>query len=279
MNDNTFLQAIANLPPIRDVIRDYKLGARKSLGQHFLHDLNLTARICRTAGSLKNYDILEIGPGPGGLTRALLAAGAKKIIAVERDNRCVAALQDLVQLANGRLEIIEEDALKFDIENKINSPCKVISNLPYNISTALIIRWLHNAHLFQSFTLMFQREVAERIVATSGRNYGRLSVIAQLICKVRLEFNVNRLAFNPPPSVDSSIITLIPTINKHNNIKLNDLESVTKLAFGQRRKMLRSSLRTLGIDLTKIDIDPTLRAENLTIDQFCQIATQIKNKF
>ncbi|PPR75369.1 MAG: Ribosomal RNA small subunit methyltransferase A [Alphaproteobacteria bacterium MarineAlpha3_Bin5] len=279
VKNKLFTEAIDNLPPLREIISAYKLDTKPSLGQHFLHDLNLTKRIARVAGNLQDYDILEIGPGPGGLTRALLGAGARKIVAVERDPRCVAALEDLVHLSNGRLRVIEADALKFKINSFLTPPCKVVSNLPYNISTILLVKWLHEVSFFKNFTLMFQKEVANRLISTSGKSYGRLSIIAQWCCKVKLEFNVDKKAFKPQPTVQSSVINLTPHSTKRALIKLEDLETVTKLAFGQRRKMLKSSLKSIGLDTSKVNIDPRLRAEALTVDQFGKLAHLLSKTF
>ncbi|MHA1597364.1 MAG: 16S rRNA (adenine(1518)-N(6)/adenine(1519)-N(6))-dimethyltransferase RsmA [Alphaproteobacteria bacterium] len=267
---------MADLPPLNDIIRRYRLDARKKLGQHFLLDLNLTARIARAAGDLKGHTIIEIGPGPGGLTRALLDAGADNLIAIERDPRCVEALSELDAAYPGRLTVIEADALKTDISELGHAPRKVVANLPYNVATPLLIGWLKQISCIDSMTLMFQKEVAERIAAGPGsKAYGRLSVLTQWLCHVNFEFNVSRTAFTPPPRVDSAIVTLVRRPQPLADVDLKSLETVTAAAFGQRRKMLRASLKSLNVDLESLGIDPTARAETLTVEQFCKIAGAI----
>jgi 16S rRNA (adenine1518-N6/adenine1519-N6)-dimethyltransferase len=259
--------------PLRDVIKRYGLGARKSLGQHFLLDLNLCARIARTAGNLDGVNVIEIGPGPGGLTRALLDTGARTVVAVERDHRCVEALSELGAAHPGRLEIIEADALETDIVALTPAPRRIVANLPYNVSTPLLLGWLRRITEFDGLTLMFQKEVAERLAAGPGvKNYGRLSIITQWLCDVRLEFNVSKQAFTPPPKVASSVVTLTPRAQPLAPADWNSLEAVTALAFGQRRKMLRSSLKSLNLDFAALGIAPTARAEELSVEQFCAIA-------
>ena len=259
--------------PLRDVIKRYGLGARKSLGQHFLLDLNLCARIARTAGNLDGVNVIEIGPGPGGLTRALLDTGARKVVAVERDHRCVEALSELGAAHPGRLEIIEADALETDIVALTPAPRRIVANLPYNVSTPLLLGWLRRITEFDGLTLMFQKEVAERLAAGPGvKNYGRLSIITQWLCDVRHEFNVSKQAFTPPPKVASSVVTLTPRAQPLAPADWNSLEAVTALAFGQRRKMLRSSLKSLNLDFAALGIAPTARAEELSVEQFCAIA-------
>ena len=268
------------LPPLREVIRQHGLVARKSLGQNFLFDLNLTARIARAAGPLTGVTVYEVGPGPGGLTRALLALGAARVIVVERDERAIAALQDISALYPDRLDIIAADALGFDPQTRVRGgPVRIVANLPYNVATALLINWLSIEPWppwFDSAVLMFQREVAERIVAASGSKiYGRLSVLAQWRCEARILFDVNASAFVPPPNVTSSVIRLVP----HPEPMPCDrrlLETVTQAAFGQRRKMLRQSLRSLGADtaalLDTAGLDPTARAEDISIGGFVALA-------
>jgi 16S rRNA (adenine1518-N6/adenine1519-N6)-dimethyltransferase len=264
---------LGNLPPLREVIRAHGLDARKSLGQHFLLDLNLTARIARAAGELKGRTVIEIGPGPGGLTRALLAAGAERVVAVEQDPRCVAALAGLVEVAGGRLQVVEGDALETDVVALGPSPRRIVANLPYNVATPLLVGWLRQIAAFESLTLMFQREVADRLTAIPRtKAYGRLSVITRWMCEVYFEFNVDRRAFTPPPAVMSSAVTLLPRPRPLAQASWESMEKVTATAFGQRRKMLRASLRSLGLDLESLGIAPTARAEELTVEQFCALA-------
>ncbi|NQU61429.1 MAG: 16S rRNA (adenine(1518)-N(6)/adenine(1519)-N(6))-dimethyltransferase RsmA [Rhodospirillales bacterium] len=262
-----------DLPPLRDVIKRHNLGARRSLGQHFLLDLNLCDRIARTAGNLDGINVIEIGPGPGGLTRALLDSGATKVVAVERDSRCVEALAELSDAYPDRLQIIEADALEMDIASLAPPPRRIIANLPYNIATPLLLGWLRQINDFESLTLMFQKEVAERLAAKPGnKTYGRLSVITQWLTDVRLEFNVSQKAFTPPPKVASSVVSLHPRPAPLALADWETLESVTAAAFGQRRKMLRSSLKSFNLDFGALGIDPTARAEELSVEQFCAIA-------
>src|SRR5262245_32902579 len=274
------MTAIDDLPPLREVIRRHGLSARKSLGQNFLLDLNLTARIARAAGPLDGVTVIEVGPGPGGLTQALLAAGARRVIGIERDQRAVAALADIAARYPGRLEIIEADALGFDVRSLLDAgPTRVIANLPYNIATALLIAWLSIEPWppwYDSLVLMFQREVAERIVALPGsRDYGRLSVLAGWRTEAKLLFDIAPSAFVPPPKVTSSIVRLIPR-QRPQLCALVDLERVTAAAFGQRRKMLRQSLKRLIPDPTTLlaaaGIDPVRRAEDVSVDGFVGLA-------
>lgn len=262
-----------DLPPLRDVINRYDLGARKSLGQHFLLDLNLCARIARTAGKLNDTNIIEIGPGPGGLTRALLDAGANRVVAVEHDHRCVAALAELQDAYPDRLEIIEADALETDVTALVLAPRRVVANLPYNIATPLLLGWLRQITDFEGLTLMFQKEVAERLAAKPrGKSYGRLSIITQWLAEVRFQFNISKEAFTPPPKIASSVVTLTPRPTPLAPAEWESLEKVTAQAFGQRRKMLRSSLKSLNLDFAALGIEPTARAEELSVEQFCSIA-------
>ena len=262
-----------DLPPLRDVIKRFDLGARKSLGQHFLLDLNLCARIARTAGDLSNANIIEIGPGPGGLTRALLDAGATMVVAVEHDSRCVAALAELQDAYPDRLEIIEADALETDVAALVPAPRRVIANLPYNIATPLLLGWLRRINDFEGLTLMFQKEVAERLAAQPrDKSYGRLSIITQWLAEVRFEFNISNEAFTPPPKVASSVVSLTPRPVPLAPAEWESLEKVTAQAFGQRRKMLRSSLKPLKLDFAALGVAPTARAEELSVEQFCAIA-------
>jgi 16S rRNA (adenine1518-N6/adenine1519-N6)-dimethyltransferase len=272
-------EAGRELPPLRDVIRQYDLRARKSLGQNFLLDLNLTGRIARAAGPLDGVTVVEVGPGPGGLTRALLAEGAAKVIAIERDRRCVEALADLQAAYGERLELVEADALKLDYGALAPSPYRIVANLPYNIATALLVRWLSSTPWpppYDRLVLMFQREVAERIVAMHGSGaYGRLSVLAQWRTEPRILFNIPPQAFTPPPKVVSTVVELVPRSTPH-DCSLEGLEAVTMAAFGQRRKMLRSSLKSLGLAepklLEELGIEATARAETLSVETFCRLA-------
>jgi 16S rRNA (adenine1518-N6/adenine1519-N6)-dimethyltransferase len=268
---------LAALPPLREVIARYGISARKGLGQHFLLDLNLTGRIARAAGPLHDHDIIEIGPGPGGLTRALLAAKARRVIAIERDPRCLAALAELAASCPGRLELIAGDALKLDPAALSEKPRKIVANLPYNIATPLLLGWLDRIREYESVILMIQREVAERLVAAPRtKSYGRLSVIVQWLCEARILFDVPPRAFVPPPKVTSTVIALIPRPAPLAPASREALERVTAAAFGQRRKMLRTSLKNLGVAvgplLERAGVAPTVRAEELSISAFCAVA-------
>lgn len=269
-----------DLPPLREVIRKHGLTPKKSLGQNFLFDLNLTARIARAAEPLENITVVEIGPGPGGLTRALLAFGARRIIAIERDPRAIDALAEIAARYPGRLDIVTGDALEIDPRDQLGPErARIIANLPYNIATPLLVGWLTAEPWppwFDSLVLMFQREVAERIVATPGRkSYGRLSVLAGWRTEAKILFDVARSAFVPAPKVTSSVVRLTPrpVPAQCNAIAL---QRVTEAAFGQRRKMLRQSLKTLGVDanslLEQAGIDPTARAEEIAVDGFVAMA-------
>ena len=269
------------LPPLREVIAAHDLRAKKSLGQNFLFDLNLTRRIARAAGPLENATLYEVGPGPGGLTRALLAEGAKRVIAVERDERCLPALAEIAAAYPGRLQIVAADALKLDEHQLLKSQhVRVAANLPYNIGTALLVKWLTTAQwppFFDSLTLMFQREVAMRIVAKPGSEaYGRLSVLAQWRTKPKILFDVARSAFVPPPKITSSVVRLEPLAEPAAPASLADLEKVTAAAFGQRRKMLRQSLKALAPDaearIRTAGIEPTTRPEQLSVAAFASLA-------
>jgi len=275
----------ADLPPLRDVIARHGLGARKSLGQHFLLDLNLTGRIARAAPALSEGSVIEVGPGPGGLTRALLAEGAGQVIAVEKDSRCLEALAELSAAYPDRLEVVEGDALKLDLTKLGRPPRQIVSNLPYNISTALLINWLtalaDDSQAFSAMTLMFQKEVAERLVAAPrSRHYGRLSVVTQWLCSPRPLFDIPPRAFTPPPKVTSTVVALTPRHEPLAPARLATLERVTAAAFGQRRKMLRQSLKSLGGDPTRLfeatGIAPTARAEELSVEDFCALARLIQ---
>jgi 16S rRNA (adenine1518-N6/adenine1519-N6)-dimethyltransferase len=272
-----------HLPPLRAVIRRHGLNARKSLGQNFLLDLNLTARIARAAGDLSGVTVFEVGPGPGGLTRALLSLGAAKVIAVERDPRAIGALEEIAGHYPDRLDIVAADALGFDPRSRLGSGlARIVANLPYNIATPLLIAWLGLEPWppwWDCAVLMFQREVAERLVAAPGsKSYGRLSVLTQWRCDARLLFDVNPSAFVPQPKVTSTVIRLVP---KPEPLSCNRvlLEKITQAAFGQRRKMLRQSLRSLNVDVAALiaaaRLDPTTRAEQLTIADFVALARQL----
>jgi 16S rRNA (adenine1518-N6/adenine1519-N6)-dimethyltransferase len=271
----------AAMPPLREVIAEHDLRARKSLGQNFLLDLNLTGRIARTAGDLAGCSVIEIGPGPGGLTRALLTTAAREIVAIERDSRCLGALADLEARAAGRLRIIEGDALKTDVEEICARPRAIVANLPYNVSTVLLIGWLdliaRSPDALDSMTLMFQREVAERLVAApNSRAYGRLGVLSQWLCHVELAFDVPARAFTPPPKVTSTVVHFRPREKPLADADPATLQRVTATAFGQRRKMLRGSLAGLGVDphvlLAKAGVTPTLRADAIAITDYCALA-------
>jgi 16S rRNA (adenine1518-N6/adenine1519-N6)-dimethyltransferase len=277
------------LPPLREVVAKHGLMAKKSLGQNFLFDLNLTGRIARAAGPLEDVTVLEIGPGPGGLTRALLAHGAKKVIAVERDERCLAALEEIAAHYPGRLELVPGDAMELDYprflaEHGATAPIHICANLPYNIGTPLLAGWLTQAQwppFYARMVLMFQREVAERIVATPQQraDYGRLGVLAGWRCESRILFDVPAAAFTPPPKITSSVVELRPRANP-GDCDAAALERVTQAAFGQRRKMLRQSLKGLGADplalLEAAGIEPTRRAEEVDVAGFVALARALK---
>ena len=267
---------MADLPPLREVIARYGLDARKSLGQHFLFDLNLTGRIARAAGDLSEGTVIEIGPGPGGLTRALLDAGARRVIAIERDDRAIAIQHDIAAAYPGRLEILAADALTVNAAGLGEAPRKIVANLPYNISTVLLLAWLRQAGAFGCMILMFQKEVVDRLAAAPrSPQYGRLSVITQWLCEVRPLFNVDRRAFTPPPTVTSTVVELLPRPQPLAPARFETLERVTAAAFGQRRKMLRSSLKQLGRAedlLAATGIDGTARAEEIPVEGFCALA-------
>jgi len=267
-----------DLPPLRQVIAEHGLSASRALGQNFLLDLNLTAKIARAAAPLAGYTVYEVGPGPGGLTRALLAEGADRVVAVERDPRCIAALQGLLAAYPGRLELLQADALAV-VEDEIlgTGPARLVANLPYNIATPLLLKWLARPARFASITVMLQREVAERLAAPPGsRTYGRLSVAAQWRMQVRRLFDLPPRAFVPAPKVTSTVVELVPRDRPVALAEPAFLERVTQAAFGQRRKMLRAALRTLGTDplplLAAAGIAPERRAEELTVAEFCALA-------
>ncbi|MBI5165684.1 MAG: 16S rRNA (adenine(1518)-N(6)/adenine(1519)-N(6))-dimethyltransferase RsmA [Magnetospirillum sp.] len=270
---------MAELPPLREVIARHGLAARKSLGQHFLLDLNLTGRIARAAGDLSVGTTIEIGPGPGGLTRALLDAGATRLIAVERDDRAVEIQREIAAAYPGRLEVLAADALAIDAAALGEAPRRIVANLPYNISTVLLLAWLRHIAAFESLTLMFQAEVVDRLAAAPrSPDYGRLSVITQWLCEVRPLFNIDKRAFTPPPTVMSTVVRLLPRPAPLAPARFATLERVTAAAFGQRRKMLRSSLKPLGNAdalLAATGLPPTARAEELPVESFCALAEAI----
>jgi 16S rRNA (adenine1518-N6/adenine1519-N6)-dimethyltransferase len=277
------MNALDDLPPLREVIRRHDLSAKKSLGQNFLLDLNLTARIARAGGPLEGVTVVEIGPGPGGLTRALIASGTRQVIAVERDSRAVAALAEIAAHYPGRLTVVPGDALTVDVTPYLAAgPTRIVANLPYNIATALLVRWLAAEPWppwFDVMVLMFQREVAERIVAKPGEKpYGRLAVLAGWRAEAKIMFDVAPSAFVPPPKVTSSVVRLIPRTAPLPCTRTT-LERVTAAAFGQRRKMLRQSLRALGIDpaplLAAAGIDGAARAEEVSIEGFVALANAL----
>lgn len=269
------------LPPLREVVRREGLDARRSLGQNFLFDLNLTGRIARAAAPLAGTTVIEVGPGPGGLTRALLAEGATRVVAIERDRRFRPALEEIAAAYPGRLEIVEADALEVDTAALAgDGPAQIVSNLPYNVGTALLVRWLEHPvwpPFYERLTLMFQREVAERIVAgpESHKDYGRLSVLAGWRTEARLLFDVPPSAFTPQPKVTSSVVRLVPRAHPE-PCRAGALTQVAKAAFGQRRKMLRQSLKGLPVDaamlLERVGLDPTLRAEDVPVAGFVALA-------
>ncbi len=271
------MQDLDHLPPLREVIAAYELRAQKSLGQNFLLDLNLTDKIARHAGDLSQVNVIEIGPGPGGLTRSLLRASAKNVFAIEYDPRAVRALEGLREAADGRLEIIQGDALEIDLTAIVPPPRMIVANLPYNIATPLLIGWLaqirNDSAAFQSMTLMFQKEVAQRLTAPpGGKTYGRLSVMAGWLCEVKSLFDLPPAAFTPPPKVTSSVVRFTPKALPENAPSFEAVEKVTAAAFGQRRKMIRTSLGVYLPQIKALGIDETLRAENLTIAQFIEIS-------
>jgi 16S rRNA (adenine1518-N6/adenine1519-N6)-dimethyltransferase len=269
------------LPPLREVIARHGLDAKKSLGQNFLFDLNLTRRIARAAAPLAGFTIVEVGPGPGALTRALLSEGAQRIVAIERDRRAIPALEEIAAQYPGKLRIVEGDALEADWRPLVEGPVKVVANLPYNIATALLTGWLADVRWppwFASLTLMFQKEVALRIAAPPGsEHFGRLSVLCQWRTEAKRLFDVDARAFTPPPKVTSSIVHLVPKPAMDPDCEVGKLERVTAAAFGQRRKMLRSSLKALiaGGLLEELGIDPSKRAEELPIADFARIALRL----
>ncbi|MDF1750994.1 MAG: 16S rRNA (adenine(1518)-N(6)/adenine(1519)-N(6))-dimethyltransferase RsmA [Alphaproteobacteria bacterium] len=280
MTQKSIADSIATLPPLREIIKAHDLAARKSLGQNFLLDLNLTGKIARSAGDLSVGTVVEVGPGPGGLTRALLSEGAASVVAIEKDRRCLEALAPLVLASQGRLHVIEGDALTIDYGALGPAPLKIVANLPYNIATPLLINWLRNADGIASLSLMFQKEVAERIVALPGdRAYSRLSVLCNWRCDTRISLTLPPQAFTPPPKVSSAVVSLIPKHPDPTDCDPALLELVTQAAFGQRRKMLRGSLKSLVTQpetvLEMANIAPTRRAEELSVAEFTALTRAI----
>lgn len=266
-----------SLPPLREVIARHKLTARKSLGQHFLLDLNLTRRIVEAANIVDGVTVVEIGAGPGGLTRALLESPASRVIAIEPDIRALDALYELVQVSGNRLTLIEGSALKMNIVGLVSSPAQMVANLPYNIATKLLLECLPQVTAFKRLTLTFQKEVAERIVARPGTKfYGRLSVIVQWLCEARILFHIPARAFTPMPKVVSSVVDILPRPRPLDVARMGSLERVTAAAFGQRRKMLRSSLKQLCPDTLKLlkvaGVSQTVRAEEVSVEGFCSLS-------
>lgn len=272
-----------DLPPLREVIATHELRAKKSLGQNFLLDLNLTAKIARAAGDLSGCDVLEVGPGPGGLTRGLLAEGARRVLAVEKDSRCLPALAEIAAAYPERLEVINGDALEVDVSAHLTPPIRVVANLPYNVGTELLVRWLTPAvwpPAWDSLTLMFQKEVAERIVAQPGsKAYGRLAILAQWRCEARIVMTLPPEAFNPPPKIHSAVVHLTKLDAPRYPADAAVLSRVVAAAFNQRRKMLRASLKGQAPDIEDriraAGLEPTLRAEQVSIEGFCALAREI----
>ena len=268
------------LPPLKDVISRHQLRAKKSLGQNFLLDLNLTSKIARYAGNLDQFDILEIGPGPGGLTRSLLHEGARKVVAIEKDNRCIEALEEIQATFPGRLKLLQGDALSTNASEHLADPVRIIANLPYNIGTELLVRWLTSKtwpSFWQSMTLMFQKEVANRIVASPGsKAYGRLSVMSQWRCDTKIAFNVPATAFTPPPKVESALVHFEALKEPKFPAEVEVLEFVVSKAFNQRRKMLRGALKgyfqNVEEGLLSIGVLPTKRAEDITLQEYCAMS-------
>ena len=277
---------IDDLPPLRDVIRSHDLRARKALGQNFLLDLNLTERIARAAGDLTTHDVLEVGPGPGGLTRALLATGARHVVAVEKDPRCLPALEQIAARYPGRLTVLQGDALTVDVAAHLTGPVRVVANLPYNVGTELLIRWMTPAQwppFWDTLTLMFQREVAERIVARPGsKAYGRLALMVQWRAEARIVLSLPPEAFTPPPRVSSAVVQIRRRPEPLYPADPKTLERVVAAAFGQRRKMLRAALRRLAPDiedrLRAAGITPTARAEEIGLEPFCALARDLHER-
>lgn len=280
------MRGISDLPTMREVIAKHGLTARKSLGQNYINDLNLTAKIACIAAPLENHEVLEIGPGPGGLTRSLISEGAKRVVAVERDSRFLPALREIAEAAPGKLEVLNADALTLDPERFLRSPVKVVSNPPYNIASEMLVRWMRPRTwppYWSSLTLMLQREVGARVVARSGtKPYGRLAILVQWRARARIAMSVPASSFAPVPRVDSVVVSIFPLEKPIFPVDGATLEKIVASAFGQRRKMLRSSLRSLVPNveqhLIAAGVDPTLRAEAVSIDGFCALARELAGK-
>ena len=274
---------IDDLPPLRDVIATHGLDAKKSLGQNFLLDLNLTSKIARLAGDISGHDVLEVGPGPGGLTRGLLAAGARRVVALEKDPRCMAALSEISAAYPGRLDVFNADALDFDMRGQLTGPVRVVANLPYNVGTELLVRWLTPKDwppFWSSLTLMFQKEVAERIIAKPGtKAYGRLGILAQWKSTPCVVMELPPEAFTPPPKVHSAVVHLEALAQPRFPAPAGLLSSTVAMAFNQRRKMLRSSLKSAAPDietaLRDAGLEPTARAEEISLEGFCALARRL----
>ena len=268
------------LPPLKDVIYSNNLLEKKYLTQNYLLDLNLTSKIARYAGSLEQFDILEVGPGPGSLTRSLLNEGARKVVAIEKDSRCIAALEEIQSIFPGRLKLLQGDALSTNASEHLADPVRIIANLPYNIGTELLVRWLTSKtwpSFWQSMTLMFQKEVANRIVASPGsKAYGRLSVMSQWRCDTKIAFNIPATAFTPPPKVESALVHFEALKEPKFPAEVKVLEFVVSKAFNQRRKMLRGALKghfqNVEESLLSIGVSPTKRAEDITVQEYCAMS-------
>ena len=274
---------IDDLPPLRDIIVNHGLDAKKSLGQNFLLDLNLTSKIARLAGDISGHDVLEVGPGPGGLTRGLLAAGARRVVALEKDPRCMPALAQISAAYPGRLDVFNADALEFDMRGQLTGPVRVVANLPYNVGTELLVRWLTPKDwppFWSSLTLMFQKEVAERIIAKPGtKAYGRLGILAQWKSTPSVVMELPPEAFTPPPKVRSAVVHLEALAEPRFPAPAGLLSSTVAMAFNQRRKMLRSSLKSAAPDietaLRDAGLKPTARAEEISLEGFCALARRL----
>ncbi len=277
------MSQIDSLPPLRDVIATHQLSARKALGQNFLLDLNLTSRIARIPGDLSQTDVLEVGPGPGGLTRGLLSEGARRVLAIEKDSRCLPALAEIAEIYPGRLDVFEGDALEIDPSAHLEAPYAICANLPYNVGTELLVRWLTPPDWppqWRSLTLMFQREVADRIVATPGsKAYGRLAVLSQWRCEAQIALTLPPEAFSPPPKVHSAVVHLRALEAPRFPAEAKSLQRVVAAAFNQRRKMLRAALKALSPEiedhLLAAGIAPTERAERVSLEGFCALSRSL----
>lgn len=280
------MSAIDDLPPLRQVIAQHGISARKSLGQNFLLDLNLTAKIARAAGNLSGVDVLEIGPGPGGLTRGLLAEGARRVVAVEKDKRCIPALEAIANAYPGRLTILNDDALTLDVTKHLNPPVKIAANLPYNVGTELLTRWLDPIFwppYWSQLTLMFQREVAERIVAQPGsKSYGRLSILTSWRSDAKIVMELHPEAFTPPPKVSSAVVNIVALPEPRFPADAQVLFGLVARAFNQRRKMLRASLKSVAPDIEDVllqaGIEPTDRAETIDVERYCSLARLVAQR-